>query len=371
MDMDRALPLVETGVLCAQTQDRAPDSSVPFIRQILYQFIKKNIGYQQCKSEIAKYASSTECVDRVNAILCLPETPPPFKDTATKNSGKKSVRQWTAEEDMRLIGGIYRYGIVDWAEICKFVGYGRSRSQCSQRWHRSLNPSINKDKWGTEDDFKLMQAVKTYGDHSWTKVAQFIGARTDVQCRYRYQLLSKKYPTDIGMNPGSVDTFLGQQPQIPNARIPQTITPTVMPRNKNVTQKYAQQNAQNMQPQMWDQFLPFYQAQQQQVMQPQVNPQMMHQVQPSMIPNSMSVQPHLQHAQAMSNLQDTKKHVPSPPQNHPNTKSMFHDVKVDVNFNKEPKESNKESIFGFKMDFKEADVDNFFDEMSTLFPERS
>ena len=200
-ELDRSIPLIETGILYAQTHDRASNESLPYVRLLLSQYIKGIINYQQCFSEVQRILSSAECVNRVRAILTLPDKPPPYCETNISINGKKTIRQWTAEEDMRLIGGIYRYGIADWAEISKFVGNGRTRSQCSQRWHRSLNPGINKDRWDPIDDYKLIQAVRVYGDHAWTKIAQVVGRRTDVQCRYRYKLLSHKNSSEYVQNP--------------------------------------------------------------------------------------------------------------------------------------------------------------------------
>lgn len=107
---------------------------------------------------------------------------------------------WSAEEDDRLLAAIYQYGLSDWLRVCQFVGGGRSRAQCGQRWQRCLDPNMRKDKWSTEEDAVLMRHVASYGEHAWAKVAKEIEHRTDVQCRYRYSRLNGGVTRPKGRN---------------------------------------------------------------------------------------------------------------------------------------------------------------------------
>ena len=218
-ELDRSIPLIDMGTLYAQTHDRASKEMLPFVRLLLTQYIKGIITYQQCLMEIKRILPSAQCVEKVQTILTLPDKPSVIQTPNISLDGKKTIRQWTAEEDMRLIGGIYRYGIADWVEISKFVGNGRTRSQCSQRWHRSLNPAINKDRWGPLDDYKLCQAVKVCGNHSWTKVAQIVGMRTDVQCRYRYKILMRKASAQAVSKPAEISdrSMVTESKALPNS----------------------------------------------------------------------------------------------------------------------------------------------------------
>lgn len=101
---------------------------------------------------------------------------------------------WTTEEDERLIAGIFHYGFSDWQKVSTFVGKGRTRSQCGQRWLRCLDPNMNKEKWSPEEDATLKKLVDLYGIHSWARIAKELGTRTDVQCRYRYVRCVKEPP---------------------------------------------------------------------------------------------------------------------------------------------------------------------------------
>ena len=104
---------------------------------------------------------------------------------------------WSTEEDERLIAGIFHYGFSDWQKVSTFVGRGRTRAQCGQRWLRCLDPNMNKEKWTPEEDATLKKLVDLYGIHSWARIAKELGSRTDVQCRYRYVRCAKEPPNFV------------------------------------------------------------------------------------------------------------------------------------------------------------------------------
>jgi hypothetical protein len=90
---------------------------------------------------------------------------------------------------MRLLSGVLHFGLDNWQQVALFVGNGRSRSQCSQRWSRVISPRISKKKWTPEEDQQLRDLVDEFGEKSWTKIASILGNRSDVQCRYHYRQL--------------------------------------------------------------------------------------------------------------------------------------------------------------------------------------
>lgn len=104
----------------------------------------------------------------------------------------KKVAAWTPNEDRRLLASIHKFGLSDWQKISDYVGTGRNRNQCSQRWIRSLNPLINKNGRTPDEDLQLKKAVSLHGVKCWTKVAADMQGRTDVQCRYRYYILVRE-----------------------------------------------------------------------------------------------------------------------------------------------------------------------------------
>jgi hypothetical protein len=100
---------------------------------------------------------------------------------------RRRTRPWTAAEDQRLLGGIARFGVDSWQNVATFVGSGRNRAQCSQRWSRGLNPRISKKVWTPDEESQLEALVKEHGEKSWAKIASIMGNRSDVQCRYHYR----------------------------------------------------------------------------------------------------------------------------------------------------------------------------------------
>jgi hypothetical protein len=126
-----------------------------------------------------------EFIDRLQAILSVPDDPlsrPPVRS----DDLKQKTNPWMRIEDARLLAGIRKFGLDHWVTVAEFVGHGRTRSQCSQRWYRCLDPRLNKSAWTPEEERKLQSLVEKYGLKSWTKIAQQMETRSDVQCRYHY-----------------------------------------------------------------------------------------------------------------------------------------------------------------------------------------
>ena len=104
---------------------------------------------------------------------------------------RKKTRPWADNEDNRLLMGVFLYGLENWNSISNYVGNGRLRSQCMQRWTRGLDPRISKKQWSKEEEDLLLKLVEEYKDRSWTRIASHFGNRSDVQCRYKYIQLQR------------------------------------------------------------------------------------------------------------------------------------------------------------------------------------
>ncbi|OHT08416.1 Myb-like DNA-binding domain containing protein [Tritrichomonas foetus] len=152
------------------------------------------INYDQCRDIVVQLVGRDDALIQLHEIMTLPEEPLPTHDDPESFDGqsplRKKTRTWTATEDKRLLAGVARYGVDNWQFVAHFVGNGRNRAQCSQRWTRGLNPKISKKNWTPEDDKQLQELVNLYGDKSWTKIANILGNRSDVQCRYHYRQLT-------------------------------------------------------------------------------------------------------------------------------------------------------------------------------------
>jgi hypothetical protein len=107
-------------------------------------------------------------------------------DPTTARAGR-----WTADEDKKLNHALLTHGSEDWATITALVP-GRTKMQCSSRWHHFLDPSIDhsnrhSSKWTTDEDEKLKDAVQTHGGNDWATIAALVPGRTKIQCRNRWQ----------------------------------------------------------------------------------------------------------------------------------------------------------------------------------------
>jgi hypothetical protein len=184
-------PLVELGV--ADVRRYFPSMSadeIPFVRVTLRHYLS---------SEITRFAAAAahpglpHALDQIDQILRTPANPIP---SIPGNQGgharnRAKLRRWSSYEDQRLFFAIHHFGPNDWTQVASFVGSNRTKSQCYQRWTRSLDPTISKLKWTPESEHHLLVLVARYGDSSWSKVSAELGDRCDIQCRYKYQQLKR------------------------------------------------------------------------------------------------------------------------------------------------------------------------------------
>lgn len=113
-------------------------------------------------------------------------------DNYEQTTKRAKTHSWTLQEDQKLLEAIDAVGLDNWSQVAKLVGSGRTRSQCSQRWNRSLNPKISKTKWTREEEVNLLRLVRKHGSKSWMNISRIVGNRTDVQCRFHYnQILNR------------------------------------------------------------------------------------------------------------------------------------------------------------------------------------
>ena len=159
-------------------------------------FLNGTISFDECKSLFSRLMGTTAVIDRLKDVIDVcnddkePSSPSDDIDIESSPVHKKS-KPWSQSEDVRLLAGIYKFGLENWSNVASFVGNGRTRSQASQRWTRGLNPRLSKEAWSSEEDQKLFSLVQQFGDRCWTQIASKMGNRSDVQCRYHYHQVLK------------------------------------------------------------------------------------------------------------------------------------------------------------------------------------
>jgi hypothetical protein len=114
----------------------------------------------------------------------------PMTDTQPNIVATSATGHWTIDEDAQLASAVTntskkKYGReykTDWAAVTA-PALGRTKTQCCNRWYRSLDPSIDRTngrsgKWTAVEDTKLKDAVKMHGFKGWVAVASLIPGRT-------------------------------------------------------------------------------------------------------------------------------------------------------------------------------------------------
>jgi hypothetical protein len=121
----------------------------------------------------------TQCWDRWHTVLR------PNIDWANRITAR-----WAEDEDSKLKDAVRTHGGKDWNAISSLVP-GRTRNQCSDRWHNVLRPNIYQAnqrtcKWAEDEDSKLKEAVKTHGGKNWGAISALIPGRTRTQCHHTW-----------------------------------------------------------------------------------------------------------------------------------------------------------------------------------------
>jgi hypothetical protein len=174
------------------------EMTISIVRTCVSQFVRNEIPLESARQVISEAIGSDEIILRLNEVLTISDVPLPeqhLRESAyLLHNGRKKTHPWTHQEDTRLIAAMHKYSSTEtyfWSSVAQFVGNGRTRSQCSQRWIRVLDPRISKQQWTPEEDDLLLKLVAKYGEKAWMKVSGDLKQRSDVQCRYRYTQLQK------------------------------------------------------------------------------------------------------------------------------------------------------------------------------------
>jgi hypothetical protein len=116
-----------------------------------------------------------QCCNRWNSI-----------STSTIDSTTACTGKWGEDEVIKLNSAVEMYRGKKWDEIAVLVP-GRTRIQCWNRWHNSLDPNNRRTgEWTVNEDSKLTSAVHAHGGKKWEATAALVPGRTLTQCYYRW-----------------------------------------------------------------------------------------------------------------------------------------------------------------------------------------
>ena len=103
---------------------------------------------------------------------------------------------WTKEEDKVLTALVNEVGLSNWILVAKSLP-GRIGKQCRERWYKCLDPNISKKNWTPEEDVKIVRLYYTYGN-KWSKISKEFCGRTDNSIKNRFNSnISKRLHEEI------------------------------------------------------------------------------------------------------------------------------------------------------------------------------
>jgi hypothetical protein len=179
------LPLLESYIRESRTS--ATPTIIAELRTVVQRVLQDVISVERASVIFTSKIGTDTPLRRISDILtisCIPIAQP--RPTVSRVPTRKNTRTWTEYEDKRLICGLHRYGFDNLQQVAQFVGNGRTRSQCSQRWFRVLDPRISREAWTADEEERLTNLIQLHGKRAWGKIANALGSRTDSQCRYHY-----------------------------------------------------------------------------------------------------------------------------------------------------------------------------------------
>jgi hypothetical protein len=96
--------------------------------------------------------------------------------------------RWTEDEDIKLKKAVQMHGGKNWDDIAALVP-GRTRKQCASRWNNAFDPSIalaggRTGKWTEDEDINLKAAVQMHKGKDWPAIATLVPGR---KCNQRWR----------------------------------------------------------------------------------------------------------------------------------------------------------------------------------------
>jgi hypothetical protein len=102
--------------------------------------------------------------------------------------------KWTSEEDDQLRDAVRSFGTDSWSRVASLVP-GRTGKQCRERWIDQISPTVIKDFWLAEEDEILTRTHAVTGN-KWTVIAAQLPGRSALCVKNRWNWLVRH--TSVG-----------------------------------------------------------------------------------------------------------------------------------------------------------------------------
>lgn len=125
-----------------------------------------------------------------------------------QSKSKLKKKAYTAEEDAKIVEYVKLYGDKNWSKIAELIP-GRNRKQLRDHYINFLKNKLNKRGFTEKEDDIIFTMVTKYG-HAWKKIADKLPGRTPIMIKNRYHSgLRKKVMDTVSLGSIGDDSARG------------------------------------------------------------------------------------------------------------------------------------------------------------------